>query len=111
MKKLTLKSVLFSLLLFIPILSSAAISEQDKINFKNIYGGEIKPKTYSNILKFCDENDADIDSCLMSLRAQPSYQALNQNQIKGGLCCINVSGFLGEYAYIHGQAYCISPCE
>lgn len=93
-----------------PIFSFAAISEQDKVNFKNIYGSEIKPKTYANILNFCDENDTDINSCLVKLKAQSSYQALAQNQIKGGICCMNVSGFVGEYAYMHGQAYCIPPC-
>lgn len=110
-KKLTLNSVLFNILLIMPIFSFAAISEQNKVNFKNIYSSsEIKPKTYTNILNFCGENDTDIDSCLVKLKAQPSYQSLTQNQIKGGVCCVNVSGFVGEYAYIRGQSYCIPPC-
>ena len=36
-KKLTLKSVLFNLLLVMPIFSFAAISVQDMVNFKNIW--------------------------------------------------------------------------
>jgi hypothetical protein len=109
-KKLTLKSVLFNLLLVMPIFSYAAISEQDKVNFKNIYSSEIKPETYANVLNFCDKNDTDIDSCLGKLKARPSEDKSIQKQTSYKFCCLNVSGFYGEYAYIHGQDYCIPPC-
>lgn len=107
-KKLTLKSVL--LLLVIPVFSFAAISEQDKINFKHIYASEIKPETYANILNFCDKNDTDINSCLGKLKAQSSGLKLAQNQMNYSFCCTNVSGGWGDYNYIRGQAYCIPPC-
>lgn len=110
MNKLTLKSVLLNILLIMPILSFAAISEQDKVNFKNIYGGEIKPEISVNILNFCDKNDADIDSCLRQLKAQPSTLKSAQNQTSYHYCCVNVSGYWGDHAYIHGVDYCISPC-
>lgn len=104
-------SVLFNLLLIFPILSFATITEQDKVNFQYIYGSsEIKSEVYTKILNFCDKNSADIDSCLNKLKAQSSSEALTQNQVKGPICCLNVSGFVGEYAYMHGQAYCIPPC-
>lgn len=111
MKKLTFKSVLFNLLLVIPIFSFAAISEQDMVNFKNIYGSEVKPELYTKILNFCDKNDTDIDSCLGKLKAQSSAQKSAQNQIGYSACCLNVSGHWGEYAYIYGQSYCIYPCN
>ena len=110
-KPFTLKKALFNIILILPIISFAGISEQDKINFKNLYGNEIKTKTYNNLLDFCERNDSDIDACLMKLKAQTSYQALAQNQIKGNLCCLNVSGFIGDYAFIQGQGYCIPPCH
>lgn len=105
-KKLTLKSVLFNLLLIMPILSFAAISEQDKTNLKNIYSGEIKPEIYTKLLNFCD--DTDIDSCLGKLKAKSSIQKSAEKI--NNICCLNVSGGWGEYAYIHGQPYCIPPC-
>lgn len=92
-----------------PIFSFAAISEQDKINFQYMYGAEIKPETYTKILNFCDKNDANINSCLVKLKAQPSQQKSVKNQM-GRFCCVNVSNQWGEYAYIHGQDYCIYPC-
>ncbi len=108
-KKLTLKSVLFNLLLVMPVLSFAAISEQDKISFESMYSGAIKPETSTKILNFCDKNDTDINSCLSKLKAQPSQQKSVQKQM-GRFCCVNVSNQWGEYAYIHGQDYCIYPC-
>ena len=108
-KKLTLKSVLFNLLLVMPVLSFAAISEQDKISFESMYSGAIKPETSTKILNFCDKNDTDINSCLSKLKAQPSQQKSAQNQM-GRFCCVNVSNQWGEYAYIRGQDYCIYPC-
>lgn len=109
MKKLTLMLVL----LILPVFTFAAISEQDKLNFQNTYSnGEITPETYTNLLNFCDKNDTDIESCLSKLKVQAKVQAsaLTQNRTKSRLCCLNVSGFLGEYAVIHGQEYCIPPC-
>jgi hypothetical protein len=108
MKKLTLISVL---LLIFPIFSFAAISEQEKNNFQYTYGNsEVNPEVYTKILDFCDKNDTNIDSCLSKLRAQSTSDAVTQPKIKGRLCCLNVSGFIGEYTYLHGQAYCIPPC-
>lgn len=109
-KKLTLKSVLFNLLLVMPIFSYAAISEQDKINFKNIYGSEIKPETYTKLLNSCGKNDTNVVSCLNKFKAQPSEHKSIQSQTNYRFCCVNVSGYVGEYAYIRGQDYCISPC-
>lgn len=40
-KKLTLKSVLFNLLLVAPVFSFAAISDQNKSDFQHMYGAEI----------------------------------------------------------------------
>lgn len=108
MKKLTLKSVLFNLLLVIPIFSFAAISEQNKVNYK--YGREIL-EIDTNILNFCHKNDTNIDSCLEKLKLESSEQKSVQNQMSYNSCCQNVSGGWGEYAYIHGQAYCIPPCS
>lgn len=110
-KKSTLKSALFNLLLLIPIFSFAAISAQDQANFKSTYGNTIKSETYTKILNFCDKNDTDIISCLEKLKAQPSK--LNSTQQKMGynrFCCLNVSNQIGEYAYIQGREYCIWPC-
>ncbi|MDP3559396.1 MAG: hypothetical protein Q8R79_03480 [Legionellaceae bacterium] len=107
--RLTLKSVLFNLLLVLPIFSFAAITEQDKANFDYIYGSDIKPEIYTKILNFCDKNDTDIDACLAKLKARSSEQKLDQ--VGYSSCCLNVSGHWGEYAYIHGKEYCIYPCE
>lgn len=85
------------------------ISEQDKISFESMYNGAIKPETSTKILNFCDKNDTDINSCLSKLKAQPSQQKSAQKQM-GRFCCVNVSNQWGEYAYIHGQDYCIYPC-
>lgn len=109
-KKLTLKSALFNLLLVMPVFSFAAISEQNKINFQSMYGTEIKPETYTKILDICDKNDTDIISCLGKLKAQPLQQKSAQNKMGYRFCCYNVSGQWGEYAYIRGQDYCIYPC-
>jgi hypothetical protein len=109
MRKLTLKSVLFNLLLVIPVLSFAAVSEQDKVKIY-VHGSEIKPEIYTNILNSCDKNNTDIDSCLEKLKAQSSAQNLFKSQVSYSYCCQNVSGRWGEYAYIHGQDYCIPPC-
>lgn len=94
-----------------PIFSFAAISEQDIINFKNVYGSEIKPETRTNILNFCNKNDTDIDSCLLKLKAQSSKQKSAANAMGYSQCCWNVSGQWGEYVYVYGQSYCVYPCR
>ena len=109
-KKLTLKSVLFNLLLVMPIFSFAAISVQDMVNFKNIYGSEIKPETYTKILSFCNKNDTDIYSCLLKLKAKSSEQKSAANAMGYSQCCWNVSGQWGEYVFVYGQSYCVYPC-
>lgn len=110
MSKFTFKSMLLSLLFIIPTFSFAAISEQDKVSFKNIYGSEIKSGTYTNIFDFCDKNNTDLTTCLHQLKALPSAHKSIKNQTSFGYCCKNISGNWGEYAYIHGQDYCIPPC-
>lgn len=110
LKKLTIQSVLFNLLLVIPVFSFAAISEQDMNNFKSIYGSDIKPETSANILNYCNKNDTDLVSCLSKLQAQSSEQESAQSQASYSYCCENVSGHWGDYAYIRGQAYCVPPC-
>lgn len=104
------RSLILSILLTLPIFSFAADAGQELLNLKQAYGDEIKPKTYTNLLNFCGQNNMDIESCLTKLAAQSSDETLAQNNIKGGYCCVNVSGFVGEYAFIRGQSYCIPPC-
>ena len=94
----------------IPLFSFAADSQQDKLNFKKIYGNEVKPQTYSKIFDFCDKNAINTDSCLQKLKAKSYENQSLQNQTSNKYCCVNVSGFVGEYAYIRGQGYCIPPC-
>lgn len=114
MKKLTLMLVL----LILPVFTFAAISEQDKLNFQHTYSnGEITPETYTKLFNFCDKNGTNIESCLSKLKVQASALTQNhiknricKNHIKNRICCVNISGFVGEYAYIHGQEYCIPPC-
>lgn len=110
MKKLTLKSVLSTVLLITPIFSFAAISEQDIVDFKNIYGSEIKSETSAKILSFCNKNDTDTNSCLLKLKAQSSGQKSVANAMGYSQCCWNVSGQWGEYVYMYGQSYCVYPC-
>jgi len=59
-------------------------------------------EVYTNILNSCSKNDIGIDACLSKFKAQSSEPKY--------YCCRNVSGSWGEYAYIHGQDYCIPPC-
>ena len=108
MKKLIFKLVLLNLLLTIPLVSFAAISKQDRVNDKA--GSDVLEK-YTNILNSCKMNGTDIDSCLSKFKAQSSGQKSAKKQMTfGNYCCVNVSGGWGEYAYIHGNAYCIPPC-
>ena len=104
-----MKKLLTILICIVSVNAFAAISEQNKLNFQFMYGDEIKPETYTKILNFCDKNDTDINSCLGKLKAQSSQLKSAQNQT-GKICCVNVSNQVGEYAYIHGQDYCIYPC-
>lgn len=106
MKQFTFSLVLFNFLLCMPIFSFAATAEQDKVNYKA--GIEIL-ETYNNILNYCNKNDKDINSCLKKLNAQSMDQKPTQNHMNY-YCCQNVTGGWGEYAYIHGQAYCVPPC-
>jgi len=107
MKKTIFKSVLVCLLLASPIFSYAAISDQVSDNSK--LGSQVL-ETYAKMLDFCHKNDTDIDSCLRKLKAKSTETRLDQKQLNSGFCCRNVSGGWGEYAYIHGQDYCIPPC-
>ena len=93
-----------------PISSYSAFSEQDKVVFKNMFSGNLKPKTYANLLEYCDKTDTNINSCLNKLKAQKSNKTLAQNQMNYSYCCVNVSGGVGEYAYYRGYEYCIPPC-
>jgi len=85
--------------------SFAAISKHDRVNGRS--GSEVL-KAYTNILNSC--NGTDIDSCLSKFKAQPSELKSAQNQGNSYSCCLNVSGYWGEFAYIHGESYCIPPC-
>ena len=96
--------------MFIGVNSFAAITEQDKLNFKSINGNDISAKLSAKLFDFCEKNDMDIDTALSKMKAPPALQSMAPNGLKGKLCCLNVNGFLGEYAFIQGQAYCIPPC-
>ena len=105
-----MKKLLLISLMFIGVNSFAAITEQDKEYFKNLIGQEMPAKLSAKLFEFCEKNDMDIDTALSRMKAPPAVQSMAQSGLKGKLCCLNVSGFLGEYAYIQGQSYCISPC-
>lgn len=110
MKKLTFKLILLNLLLIMPIFSFAAISDQDRI--KDKIGNNVVEK-YIDLFNACKMNGTDIDSCLSKFKAIPSEETSASNHQKrnsGYYCCRNVSGSWGEYAYIHGQDYCVPPC-
>ncbi len=109
-KKISFTCALFNLFLAMPISSFSAFSEQDKIVFKNIFSGNLKPKIYADLLEYCDKNDTNINSCMNKLKAQPSIKTSAQNQMNYSFCCVNVSGGWGDYAYYRGQEYCIPPC-
>ncbi|MCC5791943.1 MAG: hypothetical protein JJT82_04935 [Legionellaceae bacterium] len=110
-KKLTLTSVLLYLVWAVPTFSFAAISAQEKMDFKNRYGSAIPSETYTNILNFCDKNNTDLDSCLAMLKANPAKQKSAQSQMGYSFCCRNVSGGFGDYVVIHQKEYCIPPCD
>lgn len=109
-KKLKLKSLFVSLLLVMPIFSFAANTALDKANFKNMYGGEIKPEAHTNILNSCDKNDNDIESCMSKFKAKSTLKKSSHNGMGYSFCCLNVSGRIGEYLYYRGQEYCVPPC-
>ncbi len=105
-----MKKLLLISLMFIGVNSFAAITEQDKAYFKSLIGQELPAKLSAKLFDFCEKNNTDIDTALSKMKAPPVVQSIAQNELKGKLCCVNVRGFLGEYAYIQGQAYCIEPC-
>lgn len=105
-----MKKILLISLMLIGVNSFAAITEQDKLNFKSIYGNELPAKLSAKLFEFCEKNDMDIDTALSKMKASPALQSMAPNGVKGKLCCVNVNGFLGEYAFIQGQGYCIPPC-
>ena len=97
-----------NLLLAVCLLSASAAALADTSCGNHKSGSEVL-QAYTNILNSC--NGADIDSCLNKFKALPSEQKSAQNHVKPSyLCCLNVSNTWGEYAYIHGQDYCIPPC-
>ena len=107
MNKLLISALMLSSVM--PVLSFAAISEQDKLSFQYKYGSQMTPATSAKILNFCEKNDTTIESCMSKLKAQPSQKKSVQNN--GNYCCWNVSNQLGDHVYYQGQDYCFHPCS
>ena len=75
--------------------------------FKNMSSSEIKPEMYNKILELCDKTDPNIESCLEQLKAKSP----NQNNMKSGLCCWNVSNEYGDYVNYYGRELCVPRCH
>lgn len=107
MKKLLISAMMLSSVM--PVLSFAAISEQDKLSFQYKYGSQMTPATSAKILNFCEKNDTTIESCMSKLKAQTSQKKTVQNN--GNYCCWNVSGQWGDHIYYNGQDLCMPSCH
>lgn len=109
MKKLLISALMLSSVM--PVLSFAAILEQDKLSFQYKYGSQMTPVTAAKILNFCEKNDTTIESCISKLKVQPSQNKSFQNNGNSNYCCWNVSAQWGDHVYYNGQNLCMPSCH